>query len=463
MNPRRKERSRPPLPEGPFLVVGLGRSGQAAARMLAGTGAEVRGCDAAEPAGASELAAEGVSVNLGDQSVELLEGVRTLVKSPGVPRTSPLISSALERPIEVVGELEIAWRALPNRFCAVTGTNGKTTVAELVGHVYRSAGKPVEVSGNVGTPVASLVGNVSPDATVVCECSSFQLEDSSAFAPEDAALLNLAPDHLDRHGSMDEYLAAKLRIFSNQVDGDVAIINASDPALAQVEIPGGASEVRFCEGLEGASLRSGDCDLRCDDGQILWRGEPVVAVEDLPLIGLHNLGNVMAATGLAIAGGLDREEIAEGLSSFGGVPHRLELVVEANGVKFVNDSKATNVAAALAAINSFDSGVRIILGGSLKDESFEPLVEAVAERCVACYLNGEAAPALEAALDPVRKAGVEVEVLADFDAAVSAAAESARAGETVLLSPACASFDRFEDFEQRGERFRELVTGGDGA
>lgn len=458
MNPRRKERIRPSLPEGPYLVVGLGRSGQAAARMLAATGAEVRGCDAGEPAGASDLSADGIEVVLADQSEELLDGVATVVKSPGVPRSSPLVEMALSRSIEVTGELELAWRALPNRFCAVTGTNGKTTVAEMVGHIYRSASRPVEVAGNVGTPLASLVGRVDPASTVVCECSSFQLEDSSSFAPEDAALLNLAPDHLDRHGSMAEYLSAKLKIFSNQVAGDVAVVNAGDPALASVEIPGGGEEVRFCP--EDSSLRGGECDLQLLDGEIVWREQPVVASRDLPLVGAHNLGNAMAAAGLAIASGVGIGEVAEGLASFRGVPHRLELVADSDGVRFVNDSKATNVAAALAAINSFDSGVRIILGGSLKDESFEPLAGAVAERCVACYITGEAAPGLRSALEPAREAGVEISVFDGFDAAVLAAVEASGEGEVVLLSPGCASFDEFDDFEQRGERFRELVTGG---
>ncbi len=458
VNPRQKERIRPPLPEGPFLVVGLGRSGQAVARMLVRTGAEVRGCDVGEPAGASDLLADGVEVSLSDQSEDLLDGVETLVKSPGVPRTSPLVSAALDRSVEVTGELELAWRSLPNRFCAVTGTNGKTTVAEMIGHIHRTAGMPVEVVGNVGRPVASLIGEVDPDATVVCECSSFQLEDSSLFAPEVAVLLNLAPDHLDRHGSMTDYLAAKLKIFANQITGDAAVVNASEPSLEEVEIPGEAEEIGFCAGGDGRPLRATGCDAGVSAGEIKWKGERVVAVSDLPLTGEHNLGNAAAATAASVASGVPLEALAEGLRSFKGIPHRLEHLGEFAGVSFVNDSKATNVAAAVAAIDSFEGGVRVILGGSLKKESFEPLLDVVTDHCTGCYLTGDAAPSLELALAAARESGVEVELADDFDSAVEAAGDAAKEGETVLLAPACASFDAFEDFEQRGDRFKDLVA-----
>src|SRR3954447_23470268 len=223
---------RPQLPEGPFLVVGLARSGQAVARLLAERGADVTAVDSGHPDRVAGLRGVGVEVVLDADGLALLDGVRTVVKSPGVPREAPVIAAALERGIGVVGELELAWRAIPNRFVAVTGTNGKTTTVELLGHVYRSAAEPVAVAGNVGTPLSELAGEVEPDATVVCEASSFQLEDSSCFAPECAVFLNLAPDHLDRHGTVEDYLAAKLRIFANQGNDDVAIYNADDPELA---------------------------------------------------------------------------------------------------------------------------------------------------------------------------------------------------------------------------------------
>lgn len=463
MNPRQKERTRPPLPEGPFLVVGMGRSGQAVARMLAAAGAEVRGCDAGEPAGAADLVSEGIEVSLSDQSEDLLVGISTLVKSPGVPGSSPLISAAIEHSIEVTGELELAWRSLPNRFCAVTGTNGKTTVTETIGHIHRVAGVPVEVAGNVGKPLASLVGRADPDATVVCECSSFQLEDSSEFSPEVAVLLNLSPDHLDRHGSMEEYLGAKLKIFANQAPGDTAVINSRDALLREVELPGDAEEIGFCGPGDGPALRSVGCDAEVREGRILWRGEDVIDVADLPLPGEHNLSNAAAVTAASVACGIALDHVAAGLRSFEGVAHRLELVTETEGVRYVNDSKATNVAAASAAIASFPSGVRVILGGSLKDESFEPLLEVVRERCTGCYLVGEAARSLDSALASARDSGVEVVTSDSFEEAVERASDAALEGEVVLLAPACASFDQFEDFEQRGDRFRELVerrTGG---
>lgn len=434
-------------------MVGLARSGQAAARVLRTQGREVRACDAAEPAGAAELEGDGVLVELGSDGIDLLEGAATLVKSPGVPREAPVVEAALRDGVEVIGELELAWRLLPNRFLTVTGTNGKTTVAELLGYIHERAGAKAAVAGNVGTPLASLVGEIPADASVVCECSSFQLEDASEFAPEVAALLNIATDHLDRHGSMDEYLGAKLRIFAKQLPGDVSAINGSDGALAGVE-PGGDGEVvRFCS----SGGKGGDCVTRVEDGQIVWRGESVAAVEDLALVGEHGVENSAAAATMALEAGLPSDAVAAALRDFEGVSHRLESVAEIDGVRFVNDSKATNVAAARAGIVSFDSGVRVILGGSLKGERFSDLVAPVRDRCVACYLVGEAADALSEDLAPAEQAGIPLRRFSDLAEAVSAAAADAAAGEVVLLSPACASFDAFSDFEERGRRFVELV------
>ena len=251
-----------------------------------------------------------------------------------------MIAAALERGIEVVGELELAWRAVPNRFVAVTGTNGKTTTVELLGHLYRTAGEPVAVAGNVGTPLSALAGEVDPDATIVCECSSFQLEDSVAFAPECAVFLNLAPDHLDRHPDLDSYLAAKLRIFANQGNDDLAIYNGDDPALAGADLGGCARRVAFCHGA------GPDCEVSFSEGAIFYDGEPLLAGRELGLFGEHNVANAMAAAAAALSMGLDRDAVRAGLRSFAGVPHRLEQVAEVGGVRFVNDSKATNVASA---------------------------------------------------------------------------------------------------------------------
>jgi UDP-N-acetylmuramoylalanine--D-glutamate ligase len=444
-------KSRPPLPEGPFLVVGLARSGVAAALMLARLGEVVRGVDSGHPTAAAGLGGAGVEVVLDTDGLAQLDGTRTVVKSPGVPREAPVIAAALERGIDVIGELELAWRAIPNRFLAVTGTNGKTTTVELLGHLYRTAGEPVAVAGNVGTPLSSLVGSLEPDATVICEASSFQLEDTTAFAPECAVFLNLAPDHLDRHPDLESYLAAKLRIFANQGNDDVAVYNADDPALAGTDLGGCARRVAFCHGA------APDCEVALAEGTVFYAGEPLIDVDDLGLFGEHNVANAMAAASAALSMGIDRDAVREGLRTFAGVPHRLELVAEIGGVRFVNDSKATNVASAIVGIGAFESGVHTILGGSEKEEPFAPLREPLGERCVAGYLIGATADRLAAELSSVVSGGVPLHRCADLEDAVCRAAAAARPGEVVLLSPACASFDSFENFERRGDRFREIV------
>ncbi|HEU4707137.1 MAG TPA: UDP-N-acetylmuramoyl-L-alanine--D-glutamate ligase [Solirubrobacterales bacterium] len=443
--------TRPPLPAGPFLVVGVARSGQAAARMLAARGEAVRAVDSGHPEGAAGLEEVGVEVFLDTDGLAQLEGTRTVVKSPGVPREAPVIAAALERGTEVLGEVELAWRALPNRFVAVTGTNGKTTTVELLGHLYRTAGEPVTVAGNVGTALSELVGEVPAEETIVCECSSFQLEDTVAFAPECAVFLNLAPDHLDRHRDLESYLAAKLRIFANQGNDDVAVYNADDPFAADVDLGGCARRLAFCHGA------APDCEVAVAEGTIFYDGEPLLAVSELGLFGEHNVENAMAAAAAALSTGLDREAVGEGLRSFAGVPHRLEQVAEIGGVRFVNDSKATNVASATVGIRAFAGGVHAILGGSEKDEPFSSLVEPLRERARACYLIGATAERMARELAPVLEAGVELHRCAGLEDAVGRAATAAGAGEVVLLSPACASFDAFDNFERRGERFREIV------
>ncbi len=399
---------RPPLPPGPYLVVGLARSGAAAARMLAAHG-EVIGVDSGRP----EVDLPGAELHLGETGLELLDRAVTVVKSPGVAREAPVVAAAIERGMEVTGELELAWRLLSNRFVAVTGTNGKTTTVELLGEMFRAADLPVAVAGNVGTPLASLVGRLEEDATVVCEASSFQLEDSSAFAPECAVLLNLEPDHLDRHGDFERYREAKLRIFANQAETGTAVMP---------------------EDLDRDPFSLGDVRLRGD----------------------HNRQNARAAALAAAAMGVPDEAIRRALASFSGVPHRMEEVAEVDGVLYVNDSKATNVASATRGIEAFEGGVHVILGGSLKGGGFTGLREAVAARCKGAYLIGEAAQELESDLQGT----VDLHRSGILDTAVAAASTAAAPGEVVLLSPACASWDAFRDYEHRGERFRELVRAG---
>jgi UDP-N-acetylmuramoylalanine--D-glutamate ligase len=445
---------RPPLPPGPFLVVGLARSGQAAARLLAGRGETVRAVDSAHPEGAEGLSGSGVEVAVDTDGLAQLEVTKTVVKSPGVPREAAVIEAALERGTEVVGELELAWRLLPNRFLAVTGTNGKTTTVEWLGHVYRGAGEAVAVAGNVGTPLAGLVGEADPEATIVCECSSFQLEDTSYFAPECAVFLNLAPDHLDRHGDLAAYQQAKLRIFANQGNDDVAVYNADERELEGVDLGGCGRRISFGHGT------GPDCEVAVVDGTIFYDQEPLLPVAELGLPGEHNVQNAMAVAAAALAMGIDREAVREGLRSFGGVPHRLEPVAELDGVRFVNDSKATNVASASVGIAAFPHGVHAILGGSDKGESFAPLVAPIVAHCAACYLIGDTAARMALELEPVTVADVPLVHCADLADAVhrAAAAAAATPDGVVLLSPACASFDAFENYERRGERFRQIVA-----
>ncbi|HYC81579.1 MAG TPA: UDP-N-acetylmuramoyl-L-alanine--D-glutamate ligase, partial [Solirubrobacterales bacterium] len=386
-----------------------------------------------------------------------LEGMHTVVKSPGVPPEAAVIAAARERGIGVTGELELGWRALPNRTVAVTGTNGKTTTVELLGHLWRAAGEPVAVAGNVGTPLSSLVGEIEPEATVVCEASSFQLEDTALFAPECAVFLNLAPDHLDRHRTLENYLGVKLRIFANQGNDDVAVFNEDEPELAGVDLGGCARRVGFCVGA------GPDCEVSLAAGTIFYDGEPLLAVAELGLFGEHNVANAMAAAAAALSIGLDREAVREGLRSFAGVPHRLERVAEIGGVEFVNDSKATNVASATVGLRAFAGDVHAILGGSEKDEPFAPLVGPLRERAVAAYIIGATSERMARELAPAVAAGVELHRCEDLEDAVRRAAAAAAPGEVVLLSPACASFDAFTSFEARGDRFREIVAALEGA
>jgi UDP-N-acetylmuramoylalanine--D-glutamate ligase len=416
--------SRPPLPAGPYLVVGLARSGTAAALLLRERGETVAGVDAGRP-DVGRLRDAGVEVVIGEPGAHLVDAARTVVKSPGVPPEVPVLAAARDRGLPVLGELELAWRLLPNQFVAVTGTNGKTTTTELLGHIHRVAGVPVAVAGNVGTPLASLVGGIDPDAVVVAEASSFQLEDTLEFAPDAALLLNLAPDHVDRHGTYEAYVEAKLNAFRRQRPDDLAV------APAGIDVPGRARRATFA------------------------RGEQLVSGAEVRLRGAHNRENAAAAATVALERGIEPDAIREALRTFGGVPHRLEDVGEVAGVAYVNDSKATNVASTLVALASFAGGLHLILGGLGKGQDFAPLRQPVADRCRAVYLIGRDAEVIAAALEG---AGVPLTRAGDLARAVAAARGAAKSGEVVLLSPACASYDQYSSFEERGDHFRTLAA-----
>jgi len=440
---------RPPLPPGPYLVVGLARSGVAAALALRSRGLAVTGVDSgraddrALAKAAGRLRAAGVEVRVDASGVDLAARAGTLIKSPGVPLQAPAVRVAQERGAVVLGELELAWRLIPNEFVAVTGTNGKTTTTEWTGHVYREAGLPVAVAGNVGTAMSSLIGDLADDATVVCEASSFQLEDTLAFSPEAAVLLNLSPDHLDRHGTYAEYVAAKLKIFANQGNYDVAVTPAD---LGIEDLGGCARRVTFGEGP--------GLDLSKRAGYLWWDDHPIVRVQEIALPGAHNVQNAMATAAVCLACGVDPDAVAAGLRTFAGVRHRLERIAVREGVTWINDSKATNVASTVVALEAFTAPIRLIAGGRGKQQDFTPLAPLVAEHCRAVYLIGEAAGELAGALEGTH---VPLHQEGDLEHAVSSARAAGRAGEIVLLSPACASFDQYRDFEERGDHFRALV------
>lgn len=428
-DPRVAPRERPPLPRGPWLVVGLARSGIAAARTLRMHGEQVMAVDAGRPEVPGDLEAQ-----LETDGLAQLSDVCAVVKSPGVPRGAAVIAAARERGIPVLGELELGWRLLANEFIAVTGTNGKTTTVQLLGQIHREAGLPVAVAGNVGTAVSGLVGRLDAAAVVVCETSSFQLEDTLAFSPEGAVLLNLAADHLDRHGTLEDYRDAKLRIFARQGGDDVAVAPAD---MVIDALGGGARRVSFGPG--------GELDDRA--GYLWWRDEPLIAHDEIRLRGAHNRANAAGAAAIALARGIPAEAVRAGLRGFAGVEHRLEEVAARDGVLYVNDSKATNVASTLVALASFDDApVHLILGGQAKGQDFS----ALRGRAHAVYLIGDAAEQLE------RQVGGER--CDDIATAVARASAAARPGDVVLLSPACASFDQFVDYEARGRAFKALVA-----
>ena len=383
------------------MVLGLARSGRAAQAALERRGVEVR-------------AADRTLGNDGDLS--LLEGAGLLVKSPGVPGEAALVAAARERGVPVWSEIELGYRLLGVRPVAVTGTNGKTTTSELLGAML---GAPV--AGNVGRALTELDGTVEPGALVVCEVSSFQLEDIHDFRPSVAVLLNVEPDHLDRHGSFEAYRDAKLRLFENQGPGDTAVV-----PRGFLPVPGAARRVEF----------------RWDD--------PLPAEPLIP--GQHNRENAAAATAAARAAGASEDRIAEALRTFPGVPHRLEPVRELHGVLWVNDSKATNVAAARRGVAAYAGRpLRLIVGGSRKAEDFAPLAAVLGPNVRAVYAIGETAAELLAAIPTALGAH-------DLATAVRRAAGDAEPGDVVLLSPACASFDQFRDYEDRGDSFRRLVN-----
>lgn len=436
------------------LVVGLARTGMATARFCAARGARVTGIDdrGAEQLGEAmgELLEIGCTLAFGGDMGAAFAAQDLVVPSPGVPANHPALAAARVAGITVWSEIELAWRFLRGRLIGVTGSNGKTTTTALIGHILTGSGKAVSVAGNIGTPLIAHVDESKEATITVAELSSFQLELIDSFRPDISVLLNLTPDHLDRHASFEEYARAKMRIFENQSERDAAVINAGDPASAE-RAPSRPQIFWFSKKkrvANGAYLRNDQIMFRHDgeDAALLDRA-------DIGLRGEHNLENVLAAASAAFLAGAAPAEIAEGVRSFPGVEHRLEFVTEISGVSFFNDSKATNVDATIKALEAFAGGLFVILGGKDKGSDYAPLIPLLQKRARVVLLIGAAAEKIAAQLEdsvPFERAGT-------LERAVALAYEHAHEGDTVLLAPACASFDQFENYEHRGRVFKQLV------
>jgi len=438
------------------LVVGLARTGIATALFCAARGAHVTVTEERSESQITETAAKlraaGVTLELGGHKARTFVEQDLIVSSPGVPPTMPALASARVIGIPVWSEIELAWRFLRGRLVCITGSNGKTTTTSLIGHILETAGLPVQVAGNIGTPLISRVDVSSDAGFTVVEASSFQLESISAFRPDVAVLLNVTPDHLDRHGSFETYGRSKARIFENQTEEDAAVLNADD-AAAQQYTPSRPPVFWFSRQKRVAT----GCFLR--DDEIVFRRDGTETVvlrrRDIGLRGDHNVENVLAAAAAATLAGVEPAAIAEGVRSFAGVEHRIEFVAAISGVEYFNDSKATNVDATLKALDAFPNNLLVILGGKDKGSDYTILRKSLRQHARMVLLIGAAADKIESQLGgvvPVGRAGT-------MSRAVKLAEERARPGDTVLLSPACASFDQFESYEHRGRVFKQLVRG----
>lgn len=436
------------------LVLGAGLSGMAACRFLLAKGARPTLADQKpeeELPQAAALAQEGVGLLLGNAIPDQFPW-DFAVKSPGIPPNAPLVQRLKEAGISIIGELELAFCHAQAPFIAITGTNGKTTTTALIGHMLEQAGKEVLVGGNIGRPLVEEISDYQ--GLIVAETSSFQLEDCQNFAPHIAVFLNLTPDHLDRHGDMAGYTAAKAKIFSRQQKTDYAVLNADDKLVAALA-PQIKSRIIWFS-LEKA-LKEG---IFCQEGQIVIALDgsiiPLMPVEDIRIKGRHNVENALAAIGAAYCTGLDAAAIAAGLRSFPGVAHRQEVVLEQGGILYINDSKGTNPASTIKALEACDAPIILIAGGRDKGGDFAPLMALAKEKVRLMVLVGEARGIIQKAADA---AGFNRYVLADsFAQGVEQAAAAARPGEIVLLSPACASWDMFKDYAERGNLFKKLVT-----
>ncbi len=439
------------------LVVGLGRSGVASALFLQQRGARVTVSDAKPEAELRQhipgLLDRGITVETGGHGERTFRDQDLIVVSPGVPYNTALLQQARAIGLPVIGEIELAAQFLPGPIVAITGSNGKTTTTALSGQIVGRDGRPTLIGGNIGTPAISFIGEATPQTWLVLEVSSFQLETIQTFRPRIAVVLNVTPDHLDRHGSFEAYAAAKARIFEKQKEDDFAVLNADDATCKRMA-SGIVAQVRWFSRksrvTEGAFIA---------DGNIVWRDangqRAIMPVAEVPLKGAHNVENVLAAVSTGVLAGVADQHIAAAVRDFKAVEHRLEYVATVRGVEYYNDSKATNVDATIKALESFPRNIHIILGGKDKGSDYTVLQPLLRERVKRVYTIGAAAEKIETHI----AGATEIAHAKTLDNAIKLASQSAAPGDVVVLAPACASFDQFDNYEHRGRVFKELVHG----
>ncbi|MGC2527433.1 MAG: UDP-N-acetylmuramoyl-L-alanine--D-glutamate ligase [Candidatus Acidiferrum sp.] len=437
------------------LAVGLARTGVATAFFCAARGAQVTATDSRSESEIGEAVAElktaGVTLELGGHREKTFLEQDLIVPSPGVPADETHLQAARAKGITIWSEIELAYRFIKGRLIGITGSNGKTTTTSLVEHILKTAGMQTILAGNIGTPLIACVDGMKDDTWTVVELSSFQLELINTFRPNIGVFLNLTPDHLDRHHTFEAYGSAKARIFENQTGEDAAILNADDaattpyaPSLARVYWFSRKQRV-----AQGAYVRNEEIVFRQNGAE-----EILLKLEDIPLAGAHNVENVLAAATAAKLAGATVSAIAKGVKSFAGVEHRLEFVAEIGGVRYYNDSKATNVDATLKALDAFPGRILVILGGKDKGSDYTVLQKPLREKAILALLIGAAAEKIEKQI----AGSVAIERAETLERAVETASHAAQRGDVVLLAPACASFDQFQNYEHRGRVFKELVA-----
>jgi UDP-N-acetylmuramoylalanine--D-glutamate ligase len=436
------------------VVVGLARTGVATALFCAARGARVTATDTRSEselgAAVADLQRVGVGLELGGHRPELIADADLIIPSPGVPADAPLLQSARSKGVNIWSEIELASRFLKGRLIGITGSNGKTTTTSLIEHILKTAGFSTILAGNIGTPLISCLEKTNEKTISVAELSSFQLELIERFRPNISVFLNLTPDHLDRHHTLESYGAAKARIFENQTEADSAVLNADDPrttpyAPVKPQVFWFSRKQRVAE---GAFVKENEILFRREGVE-----EKVLRLADIPLAGAHNAENVLAAVAATFLAGAEPAAIAKGVRSFAGVEHRPEFVAEIAGVRFYNDSKATNVDATQKALDAFPGRILIILGGKDKGSDYTALQTPLREKAILALLIGAAASKIEKQI----AGSVAIEQAGTIERALETAAHAARPGDVVLLAPACASFDQFQNYEHRGRVFKELV------